>query len=85
MLKVFITGCYPFGPHSLVPITEVSDEVFAGNMMGDGFVIIPKDDLVVSPVNGKIMNVFPTKHAIRILSEGGKGILIHLGINTEKL
>lgn len=69
----------------LVPITEVPDQVFAGKMMGDGFAIIPEDGLVVSPVNGKILNVFPTKHAIGIQSEGGREILIHIGIDTVKL
>lgn len=69
----------------LIPITEVPDEVFAGKMMGDGFAIVPEEGLVVSPVNGKIMNVFPTKHAIGIHSDGGKEILIHFGIDTVKL
>ncbi len=69
----------------LVPITEVPDQVFAGKMMGDGFAIEPAEGTVVSPVNGEIINAFPTKHAIGILSEGGKEILIHFGIDTVKL
>lgn len=69
----------------LIPITEVPDQVFAGKMMGDGFAIVPEEGLVVSPVNGSILNVFPTKHAIGIQSEGGKEILIHFGIDTVKL
>ncbi|WNB93227.1 glucose-specific PTS transporter subunit IIBC [Bacillus sp. NEB1478] len=69
----------------LLPITEVPDQVFSGKMMGDGFAIEPADGLVVSPVNGKIINVFPTKHAIGIESDSGKEILIHFGIDTVKL
>src|SRR5690625_1444945 len=69
----------------LIPITEVPDQVFAGKMMGDGFAIVPEEGLVVSPVNGKIINVFPTKHAIGIQSEGGREILIHIGIDTVNL
>jgi glucose PTS system EIICBA or EIICB component len=67
------------------PITEVPDQVFAGKMMGDGFAIIPSEGTVVSPVNGKIVNLFPTKHAIGILSDTGREILIHVGIDTVNL
>lgn len=69
----------------IIPITEVPDQVFSGKMMGDGFAIIPSEGTVVSPVDGEIVNVFPTKHAIGILSNGGKEILIHIGIDTVKL
>ncbi len=69
----------------ILPITEVPDQVFSGKMMGDGFAIEPTEGVVVSPVDGEIVNVFPTKHAIGIQSEGGKEILIHFGIDTVKL
>ena len=67
------------------PITEVPDQVFSGKMMGDGFAIMPTDGTIVSPVNGKIVNLFPTKHAIGIESEGGREVLIHIGIDTVNL
>ncbi|MCC3357670.1 glucose-specific PTS transporter subunit IIBC [Bacillus sp. REN16] len=67
------------------PITEVPDAVFSGKMMGEGFAIIPSDGVIASPVNGKIINVFPTKHAIGILSDSGREILIHVGIDTVNL
>ncbi|WP_046175736.1 glucose-specific PTS transporter subunit IIBC [Domibacillus indicus] len=69
----------------ILPITEVPDPVFSGKMMGDGFAIKPNDGTVVSPVNGKIINVFPTKHAIGITADNGREILIHFGIDTVKL
>ncbi|MFD1451147.1 MULTISPECIES: glucose-specific PTS transporter subunit IIBC [Oceanobacillus] len=69
----------------LISIIEVPDQLFAGRMMGDGFAVEPSDGLVVSPVNGKVTNVFPTKHAIGLESETGKEILIHIGINTVNL
>ncbi|WP_085505591.1 glucose-specific PTS transporter subunit IIBC [Thalassobacillus devorans] len=69
----------------IMPITEVPDQVFSGKMMGDGFAIKPSDGKVVSPVNGKILNVFPTKHAIGIQAENGMEILVHIGIDTVKL
>lgn len=69
----------------IIPITEVPDQVFAGKMMGDGFAIVPTEGTVVSPVDGKIVNLFPTKHAIGILSDSGREILIHVGIDTVNL
>lgn len=69
----------------ILPITEVPDQVFSGKMMGDGFAIVPSEGTVVSPVDGKIVNLFPTKHAIGILSDSGREILIHVGIDTVNL
>lgn len=66
-------------------ITDVPDQVFAGKMMGDGFAIVPSEGTIVSPVDGKIVNLFPTKHAIGIMSDNGREILIHVGIDTVNL
>jgi len=70
---------------TLHPISDVPDQVFAEKMMGDGFAIDPTDGTVVSPVEGKITTVFPTKHAIGLTSASGREILIHIGIDTVKL
>ena len=67
------------------PISEVPNPVFAEKMMGDGFAIVPEEGMVVSPVDGKIVNLFPTKHAIGILSDNDREILIHVGIDTVNL
>lgn len=64
------------------PITEVPDHIFSGKMMGDGFAVLPEEGLIVAPVDGKIVNVFPTKHAIGLMSDAGREILIHVGIDT---
>nr|WP_243385407.1 glucose-specific PTS transporter subunit IIBC [Bacillus kexueae] len=69
----------------ILSITDVPDQVFSQKMMGDGIAIKPTDSTVVSPVDGKIVNVFPTKHAIGIQSTSGHEILIHIGIDTVNL
>ncbi|MBS4209240.1 glucose-specific PTS transporter subunit IIBC [Bacillus sp. FJAT-50079] len=69
----------------ILPISEVPDAVFSQKMMGDGFAIKPEEGMVVSPVDGKIINVFPTKHAIGIMSDNGREVLIHVGIDTVQL
>lgn len=69
----------------LLELKDVPDQVFSKKMMGDGFAIEPKKGEVVSPVNGKIATVFPTKHAIGIVADNNREILIHFGVDTVKL
>ncbi|MFH7818212.1 N-acetylglucosamine-specific PTS transporter subunit IIBC [Neobacillus thermocopriae] len=69
----------------IIELSEVPDQVFSQKMMGDGFGIIPAKGSVVSPVDGEIINIFPTKHAIGIKSKHGYEILIHIGIDTVHL
>lgn len=69
----------------LMPISEVPDKTFSEKILGDGFAILPKDGTVVSPVDGKVAVLFPTKHAIGIVADNGLEMLIHLGIDTVKL
>ncbi|MFL6561685.1 MAG: glucose PTS transporter subunit IIA, partial [Bacillus sp. (in: firmicutes)] len=69
----------------IIPLSEVPDQVFSQKMMGDGFGIVPAKGSVISPVDGVIMNVFPTKHAIGIKSKQGYEILIHVGVDTVHL
>lgn len=66
-------------------IEEVPDPVFSQKMMGDGFAIEPADGTVVSPVEGEIIQFFPTKHAIGIRSQTGLEILIHVGLETVSM
>ena len=69
----------------IMEITQVEDEVFSEKMVGDGIAINPSEGIVVSPVKGEILQVFPTKHALGIKTEEGLEILIHIGIDTVEL
>ncbi|WP_285119887.1 N-acetylglucosamine-specific PTS transporter subunit IIBC [Lactococcus petauri] len=69
----------------VMPITEVPDQVFSAQMMGDGFAILPTKEEVFAPISGKITNIFPTKHAMGIQTESGLEVLLHMGLDTVEL
>ncbi|WP_077624750.1 N-acetylglucosamine-specific PTS transporter subunit IIBC [Sediminibacillus massiliensis] len=69
----------------LLDITEVPDQMFSEKMMGDGFAIEPADGHFVSPVDGEILSVFPTKHAVGIKTATGHELLVHIGLDTVRL
>ncbi|MCD8506319.1 MAG: PTS transporter subunit IIBC [Alkalibacterium thalassium] len=76
---------YSVADGNVQPITEAPDDVFSQKMMGDGYVITPSSDRIVSPVSGLITSIFPTKHAIGIQTEDGIDVLVHMGIDTVEL
>ncbi|KRQ86460.1 Glucose-specific phosphotransferase enzyme IIA component [Caloramator mitchellensis] len=69
----------------VVDLKSVPDEVFSSKMVGDGFAIEPYEDAVYSPVDGVVVQVFPTGHAIGIKTNEGLEILIHIGIDTVEM
>ncbi len=69
----------------IVDITEVPDPVFSDKMMGEGIAIIPEDNIICSPVNGYVAQIFKTKHAILLKSSDGLELIIHIGLETVSL
>lgn len=69
----------------LLPLADIPDQAFASGAMGPGFGIDIQDGVIQSPVDGKVVMVFPTKHAIGIQADNGMEILIHVGLDTVKL
>lgn len=67
------------------PIETAADPSFASKALGNGFVIIPVKGDVVSPVSGTVETVFPSGHAIGLVSDTGIEVLIHIGIDTVEL
>lgn len=67
------------------PVDQCADGVFASKAMGDGIIITPNDSRLYSPVNGEVMLVFPTKHAIGLKADNGAELLIHIGMDTVSL
>lgn len=76
---------YAVANGQVVPITDVSDEVFSQKMMGDGFAVLPTTGEIFAPVAGTILNIFPTKHAMGIQTTSGVEVLLHMGIDTVSL
>ena len=69
----------------MIPLEDVKDPTFAGKMMGDGVAFKPKSGRVVSPVDGKVIMVAKTGHAIGLKSNNGAEILIHIGMDTVNM
>jgi PTS system glucose-specific IIA component len=63
-------------------LENVPDPVFSQKMMGEGFAIEPTNGEVVAPIDGEIVQLFHTKHAIGLKTENGVEIIIHVGLET---
>lgn len=70
---------------TMVPLSSLKDDAFAQEIMGKGIAIDPTEGKLFAPCDGTVMTVFPTKHAIGLVSEKGSEILIHMGMDTVRL
>ena len=69
----------------VIELKEVPDEAFAQKMVGDGCAIEPDKGVICSPIEGQLMNIFPTNHAIIFETIDGLEMIVHFGIDTVKL
>lgn len=68
---------------TVIPVTEVKDDVFSSCMLGKGIAIHPADGTVVSPANGEIsVTMDGSNHAVGIKVADGFDLLIHIGLDT---
>ena len=66
-------------------LSQAQDPVFAQGVMGQGLVIEPTDGELLAPINGVVSAIFPTKHAIGLISDEGVELLMHIGMDTVNL
>lgn len=69
----------------VVPLNEINDQAFSTGALGKGIGIKPISHVIHSPIDGEVLTVFPTKHAIGLRSDQGVEVLIHIGIDTVSL
>ena len=76
---------YSVADGEVIALEQVKDPVFSQKMMGDGFAVEPENGNIVSPVSGTVSSVFPTKHALGLVTEAGLEVLVHIGLDTVSL
>ena len=76
---------YSVADGQVIALEQVKDPVFAQKMMGDGFAVEPANGDIVSPVSGTVSSIFPTKHALGLVTEAGLEVLVHIGLDTVSL
>jgi PTS system beta-glucosides-specific IIC component len=70
---------------TVLPLDEVKDEAFATGALGNGVAVVPTEGKLVAPVSGTVSALFPSKHAVGIISDHGAELLIHVGMDTVQL
>lgn len=66
-------------------IADVDDGVFSKELLGKGVAIKPESNVIVSPIDGEVVTVLASKHAIGLKTASGVELLIHVGIDTVNL
>lgn len=70
---------------NVLPLSKASDQAFAQGALGKGVLIEPIEGIVRAPFDGTVMTLFPTKHAIGLISDQGMELLVHIGMDTVQL
>ena len=69
----------------LIPASQIQDEAFAQEVLGQTIAIEPTDGVIASPANGAIELIHDTGHAFGVRMADGTELLIHIGIDTVRM
>ena len=70
----------------LVHLEKTNDPAFSSRAVGDGVAVVPQEGTVCAPVSGTVAALFPTEHALGIMSDDSSAqVMLHIGIDTVKL
>jgi PTS system glucose-specific IIA component len=72
-------------PGRVLDLADVPDPVFAQQIVGSGVAVDPDraPGVAAAPVAGRLLKLHP--HAFVVLTTEGRGVLVHLGIDTVQL
>ncbi len=69
----------------VIPLSDVQDPMFSSGSLGEGVAIEPTGGKVVAPSDSKVKAIFPSGHAVALHTNEGLDVLVHIGLDTEKL
>ena len=86
-IKRLMTKCLLFAPleGEILPMSAIPDATFSEKVLGDGFAINPTSNVVLAPCDATVTHMFPTGHAVALLTSQGLEVLIHVGIDSVKM
>lgn len=68
-----------------VPLSMVSDPVYASKMYGEGVAIEPADGTICAPCAGTLTLISAGRHAFGVETEQGEKVYVHVGFGTSEL
>lgn len=70
---------------TVMALDQVKDAAFANGTLGQGMAVSPTEGKVTAPFDGTVMMLFPTRHAVGLMSDNGCEVIIHIGMDTVQL
>lgn len=69
----------------VLPLEQMKDDAFASGVLGKGAAVLPEEGKLYAPADGEITTLFPTLHALGMMTKDGVELLIHIGLDTVQL